>query len=98
MKTIEPIKANTFITEYVGEVITNEEAERRGRQYDKKGATYLFDLDFDDENTAFTIDAAKMGNISHFFNHSVSCIIVNLRNTMYVRLFTSCYLQRRHSS
>ena len=78
VKTIEPIKANTFITEYVGEVITNEEAERRGRQYDKKGATYLFDLDFDDENTAFTIDAAKMGNISHFFNHSVSCIIVHL--------------------
>ena len=78
VKTLEPIKANTFITEYVGEVITNEEAERRGRQYDKKGATYLFDLDFDDENTAFTIDAAKMGNISHFFNHSVSCIIVHL--------------------
>ena len=78
VKTLEPIKANTFITEYVGEVITNEEAERRGRQYDKKGATYLFDLDFDDENTAFAIDAAKMGNISHFFNHSVSCIVVHL--------------------
>lgn len=72
VKAVEPIKANTFVTEYVGEVITSEEAERRGQQYDKKGMTYLFDLDFDDENAAFTIDAAKFGNISHFFNHSVS--------------------------
>ena len=72
---MEPIKANTFVTEYVGEVITSEEAERRGQQYDKKGMTYLFDLDFDDENAAFTIDAAKFGNISHFFNHSVSYLL-----------------------
>ena len=72
VKTIQPIKAHTFITEYVGEVITSEEAERRGHYYDQIGATYLFDLDFDDDNSEFTIDAAKEGNISHFFNHSVS--------------------------
>lgn len=30
--------------EYVGEVITSEEAERRGQFYDNKGITYLFDL------------------------------------------------------
>ena len=74
VKTIEPIKPNTFVTEYVGEVITNEEAEKRGKLYDAQGITYLFDLDFEDENSAFTIDAAKYGNISHFFNHSVSFI------------------------
>lgn len=72
VKTIEPIKPNTFVTEYVGEVITNEEAERRGKKCDAQGITYLFDLDFEDENSAFTVDAAKYGNISHFFNHSVS--------------------------
>ena len=72
VKTIEPIKPNTFVTEYVGEVITNEEAERRGKKCDAEGITYLFDLDFEDDNSAFTIDAAKYGNISHFFNHSVS--------------------------
>ncbi len=72
VRTTEPIKPNTFVTEYVGEVITNEEAERRGRTCDARGITYLFDLDFEDENSAFTIDAAKYGNISHFFNHSVS--------------------------
>ena len=72
VKTIQPIKAHSFVTEYVGEVITSEEAEKRGRLYDQQGATYLFDLDFDDDNSEFTIDAAREGNISHFFNHSVS--------------------------
>ena len=72
VKAVERIQKGTFITEYVGEVITSEEAESRGKKYDLEGMTYLFDLDFDDENTAFTIDSAYVGNISHFFNHSVS--------------------------
>ena len=71
VKTIEPIKANTFVAEYIGEVITTEEAEQRGKKYDEDGETYLFDLDFNDD-PAFTIDAAKFGNVAHFFNHSVS--------------------------
>ena len=72
VKTMEPIKPNTFVTEYVGEVVTTDEAERRGQLYDKEGRTYLFDLDFNCNDNAFTIDAAHYGNISHFFNHSVS--------------------------
>lgn len=77
VKTIEHIKPNTFVTEYVGEVITSDEAERRGQEYDEQGETYLFDLDFNDDNAPFTIDAAKYGNISHFFNHSVSSVCAN---------------------
>ena len=73
VKTLQSIKANTFITEYVGEVITSEEAEKRGKTYDDEGETYLFDLDFDDDQM-FTIDAKNYGNISHFFNHSVSAL------------------------
>ena len=72
VKTTQPIKVNTFVSEYVGEVINNEEAERRGVQCDAQGITYLFDLDFEDDCSAFTVDAANYGNISHFFNHSVS--------------------------
>ena len=74
VKTMQPIKSNTFVSEYVGEVITNEEAERRGEMCDTQGITYLFDLDFEDDNSAFTVDAANYGNVSHFFNHSVSCV------------------------
>jgi histone-lysine N-methyltransferase SUV39H len=70
VKTMEPIKPNTFVTEYVGEVVTTEEAERRGELYDQEGRTYLFDLDFNCDDNPFTIDAAHYGNISHFFNHS----------------------------
>ncbi|EDO36231.1 predicted protein, partial [Nematostella vectensis] len=70
VKTMDPIMKNQFVTEYVGEVITNEEAEHRGRHYDAAGQTYLFDLDYNDGDCAYTIDAKKYGNISHFINHS----------------------------
>ncbi|XP_063594229.1 histone-lysine N-methyltransferase SUV39H2-like isoform X2 [Penaeus indicus] len=71
VKAMENIKKDTFVTEYVGEVITSEEAERRGKIYDAQGCTYLFDLDYDkgDQNL-YTVDAAKYGNVSHFINHS----------------------------
>ena len=70
------IAKGQFVTEYVGEIITNEEAETRGKLYDKAGSTYLFDLDFDKDEAAFTIDAKNYGNISHFLNHSVSHSVI----------------------
>ncbi len=54
------------------QVITNEEAERRGKVYDAEGRTYLFDLDYDDGDCHFTVDAGYYGNVAHFINHSVS--------------------------
>ncbi|XP_072537824.1 histone-lysine N-methyltransferase SUV39H1b [Salminus brasiliensis] len=68
VRTMERIRKNTFVMEYVGEIITTEEAERRGHVYDKEGTTYLFDLDYVDDE--YTVDAAHYGNISHFVNHS----------------------------
>nr|XP_034366817.1 histone-lysine N-methyltransferase SUV39H2 isoform X2 [Arvicanthis niloticus] len=68
VKTLVKIKRMSFVMEYVGEVITSEEAERRGQFYDNKGITYLFDLDY--ESDEFTVDAARYGNVSHFVNHS----------------------------
>lgn len=71
VKTQKNIKKGEFVVEYVGEVITSEEADRRGKIYDKIGLTYLFDLDFNDKkNFPYTVDAALFGNISHFINHS----------------------------
>ncbi|KAG9340311.1 hypothetical protein JZ751_021758 [Albula glossodonta] len=46
VRTLEHIRKNCFVMEYVGEIITTEEAERRGHIYDRQGATYLFDLDY----------------------------------------------------
>lgn len=72
VRTEKPISEGQFITEYIGEVITGEEAENRGKIYDVQGRTYLFDLDFNDckNEPPYTIDAAKVGNVSHFINHS----------------------------
>jgi len=76
LKTQQDIPKGTFVVEYVGEVIAFQEAERRGKEYDAQGLTYLFDLDYnskqneDEDEDMFTIDAAFYGNTSHFINHS----------------------------
>ena len=70
VKTLDFIRKGQFVMEYVGEIITNEEAERRGKMYDAAQQTYLFDLDLDTE-ASYAIDAYHFGNVSHFINHSV---------------------------
>ncbi|KAF2072086.1 hypothetical protein CYY_006606 [Polysphondylium violaceum] len=67
------IPARTYVCEYVGEIIGQEEAEKRGSEYDKKGLSYLFDLGGSNERTSIaelTIDATHFGNESRFINHS----------------------------
>ncbi|KAH7729103.1 SET domain-containing protein [Aphelenchoides avenae] len=60
----EDIKNGDFIIEYTGEVISDAEAERRGRIYDRKGCSYLFTL-----NNEQSVDATRIGNLSRFINH-----------------------------
>lgn len=93
VRTLRAIKKGTFVTQYVGEVISSEEAEKRGKQYDVTGRTYLFDLDYNetDGQCPYTVDAAVYGNVSHFINHScdpnlavyaiwINCLDPNLPN------------------
>ncbi|KAG5890552.1 hypothetical protein JTB14_028303 [Gonioctena quinquepunctata] len=70
VKAMRKIHCGEFVCEYVGEVITHEEAEIRGHTYDEEGRTYLFDLDYNSKDNPYTVDAAKFGNVSHFINHS----------------------------
>jgi len=59
--------------EYVGEIITREEADRRDKVYSAGGKTYLFDLDFsEDKHFHYVVDSSHYGNCAHFMNHSVS--------------------------
>ncbi|QSL66432.1 hypothetical protein MERGE_000812 [Pneumocystis wakefieldiae] len=66
------IKAGTFIGVYLGELISQSEAETRGKKYDHVGVTYLFDLDlFEDQvDEYYTIDAQYCGDVTRFINHS----------------------------
>lgn len=61
----EDIPKGTMIVEYVGEKISNEEADKREETNDERGVTYIFCLD---ENSC--IDGAVGGNESRFINHS----------------------------
>lgn len=54
MKTLDRIPKRTFVCEYVGELITSDEAEERGREYDTRGLSFLLDLDFEGRDCSFT--------------------------------------------
>ncbi|VDO03338.1 unnamed protein product [Rodentolepis nana] len=77
VRTPHFIPKGTFVIEYVGEIITMNEAFRRGELYDREGQTYIFELDYD-LPSQFAIDNCHTGNASRFINHSASFLISNL--------------------
>ncbi|KAJ4745074.1 hypothetical protein LUZ62_079479 [Rhynchospora pubera] len=90
VRSLSSIPSGSFVCEYLGELLKDEEAEKR-----KHNDAYLFDIghNYDDaalweglagfvagtksgseasESEGFTIDAAEMGNVGRFINHSCS--------------------------
>ncbi|KAF2717156.1 SET domain-containing protein, partial [Polychaeton citri CBS 116435] len=60
----EDINAHEFVGEYRGEIITKQEAERRGVLQKILDLSYLFNINADQE-----VDATYMGNKTRFINH-----------------------------
>lgn len=64
---LEPIEAEDFVIEYVGELVRRQISDIREQQYEKMGigSSYLFRLD-----DGYVVDATKRGGIARFINHS----------------------------
>jgi len=76
VRTLELIAAGEFVDEYVGEIISDREAENRGAKYDMVlGCSYLFDLG---KSNTYSIDALHYCNTSRWFNHSCSPNLVSV--------------------
>ena len=76
VKSLVDIPKGGFVCEYVGELISDAEAEQR------ENDSYLFDLENRDGDT-FCIDANKFGNVTRLINHSCD------PNLVPVKVFTS---------
>merc|ERR1711963_697975 len=72
VKSLVDIPKGGFVCEYVGELISDAEAEQR------ENDSYLFDLENRDGDT-FCIDANKFGNVTRFINHSCSPNLVPVK-------------------
>ena len=75
-KAMVDIPKGGFVCEYVGEIISDAEAEQR------ENDSYLFDLE-NREGETFCLDANKFGNVARFINHSCS------PNLVPVKVFTN---------
>ncbi|XP_041989429.1 histone-lysine N-methyltransferase EZA1-like isoform X2 [Salvia splendens] len=60
-----PANKNDYLGEYTGELISHQEADKRGKIYDRANSSFLFDL-----NDKYVLDAYRKGDKLKFANHS----------------------------
>lgn len=84
VRAAEAISRGTFVCEYVGEVLNDSEANKRGKRYDQVGCSYLYNIDAHLDvvgvksiSKPFVIDATKYGNVARFINHGCEPNLIN---------------------
>ncbi|XP_077545667.1 histone-lysine N-methyltransferase Su(var)3-9-like isoform X3 [Haemaphysalis longicornis] len=70
VRTNRRIPKGTFVMEYIGQVISEKDAEDRAKQYLAAGSTYLFALGCHGSDDDYTVDAGSFGNVGRFINYS----------------------------
>lgn len=93
MFTKRALKKGDYVQEYIGEVISQSEAERRGKIFDKMNLSYLFNLSSD-----LVVDASRKGNKMRFANHSKTDPNCEVKMTwvngdIRIGLFASCDIE-----
>eukprot|EP00347_Sterkiella_histriomuscorum_P020711 403336770 len=68
--TLEQIPAGAFVVEYLGEVLTAKEGDKRGKVYDKVGMSYLFDMSDPDDQDEYDM-RVQHSNIEGFTYHKI---------------------------
>lgn len=70
VKTTQNIKKGQFVSQYIGEIITVNESEKR-LENNSSSLDYMWNLDFDDVNNyKYIIDGSHYANFTYFINHS----------------------------
>ncbi|XP_039053346.1 histone-lysine N-methyltransferase SUVR5-like [Hibiscus syriacus] len=85
VRAVEPILSGTFVCEYIGEILSEKEANNRLTRYDRDSCNYLLNVDshindmsrWIEGQAGYVIDASKYGNVSRFINHRCSPNLVN---------------------
>ena len=67
LMTRQALKKGQFVIEYVGEVVNEEEHNRRKVEYRKEGKRHFYFMSIANGEV---IDATRRGNLSRFLNHS----------------------------
>ncbi len=58
--SLEDIPAGAFVMEYLGEILTAKEGDKRGRVYDEIGMSYLFDMNDPDEEDDYEMSVQEV--------------------------------------
>ncbi len=68
LRALEALSRDTFILEYVGDVVNERQLKRRLRQYRKEGRRHRYIMELDARKRLY-VDSTKKANISRYMNH-----------------------------